>query len=400
MKCLERAFRYFIRKKSKTILLLLLFLVANTTILGAFFVLSASDEINQQIREKTNTKVIVEASDREKLLTQKDAELIQEADHISSINRVAQNAAYPNSFYSISGSEEKEDGKVMVLGYDDMEKDSPFENNVCRLIEGDYAIDDNEIVLNQNLADSNGLSVGDEIELINTEGNTVSAVISGLYLTGNERQQTELVAAVNRIENQVYTTIQFLFRINDDLEFRKIAAYVDDPEQLEQTAEKLNSLLMEKAQIGMIDTVYQKMKFTIIQIERIGGLIFLLTLVTSAAVIAMLLCMWIRNRKAEIAVYISLGISKIEVFLQMLFEVWMTYVISAILSSVFIRIMTPILRSILNKAQNVNLPLTFSVKSAAVIFSAGMMLLILLVALAMLPCFGKKINDTLSEMEG
>lgn len=322
MNCLERAFCYIKRKKSKTVLLLLLFFVANITVLGTLSIRNASDVINQQIRENTNSKVIAEVLDTGNLLTVSDAEQIQQTSNVRLINKMSQCTAYPNSFMSIQGSEDNDEGMASIIGFDDMSLDSPFEDHVCRLIEGAYVQNADEVVINKNLADSNGLFIGDEIELMNAEGKTACATISGLYLTGSERQQTKAVTTVNRMENQIYSTTEFVNSLVTDIGFRKITAYVDDPEQLTGVSEQLKSFLTEKAEVGTIDTAYQKMKYSITQIERITGLIFLLTVITSIVVVEMLLCMWMRNRKEEIAVFISLGISKIQIFCQMLMEIY------------------------------------------------------------------------------
>lgn len=400
MNCLKRAALYVRRKKTKTFLLLLLFFVANTTILGTMSVLSASNEINQQIREKTNSKVVVEVLDMKNLLNIEDADKIQQEDHVMFINRMTECTAYPNSFLPVEGNDEADDGQVTIWGYDDMEKDSPFEEHICRLTEGNYAKSANEVVINQYLADSNGLCIGDEITFMTVDGQTIDTVITGLYLTGNERQQTESVATVNRIENQVYTDTELLYIMSEDTAFRKITAYVDDPEQLANIAEELNHFLEKKANVGIIDTIYQKMKYSIMQIERITVLIFILTIVTSIVVVEMLLCMWMRNRKIEIAVFISLGISKIEIFLQMLLEIWILYVASIVLASGVIALVIPKLTDIMSEMGNIELSMIFSIRNVMLLCVVGLLVLVLLAEIAMLPCFRKKIKDTLSEMEG
>ena len=73
---------------------------------------------------------------------------------------------------------------------------------------GEFAKDENEIVINQHLAEQNQIVIGDELYFIsgNEDG---SARVTGFYLTGNERKQTENVLTINRIENQIYTTLSF-----------------------------------------------------------------------------------------------------------------------------------------------------------------------------------------------
>ncbi len=400
MNCLQIALAYIRRKKSKTILLLLLFVVTNTTILGTLSVMTASDKINQEIRQKTNAKAIVEVLNTSNLLTEEDAGWIQGTEHVDKINRMAQVYAYPNSFLPMMGNEQTDDGQITVVGFDDMEKDSPFEDNVCRLVEGNYPKNENGVVFNQNLAYTNGLSIGDEVELMGLDGNVVSTTITGFYVTGNERQQTESVATVNRIENQIYTSIELIDYLDEHISYRKISAYIDDPEQLTKVAEKLRTSLQNKAEIGTIDTMYQKMKYSMTQLKKITGLIFVLTLFTSIVVAEMLLCMWMRNRKVEIAVFISLGISKLQIYIQMLLEIWIIYIAAAMCSMSLIWALTPQIGNLLSGFGNMDITMNFSVRQSALLTVTGVALLIAIVGIAMIPCFSKKIKDVLSEMEG
>ena len=88
--------------------------------------------------------------------------------------------------------------------------------------------------------------------------------------------------------------------------YEKIIVYVSNPEQLSETADLIGNTLGEGLGISTQDTMYQKMKFSIMQIERVTKLVFGLTVMTSIFVVGLLLCMWMRNRKVKIAVFISL----------------------------------------------------------------------------------------------
>ena len=298
------------------------------------------------------------------------------------------------------GAENEEDAKwqVNLIGYDDLEKDSPFTENVCRIIEGTYAKADNEVVINQFLAETNQIKIGDTVSFILGNEN-VSVKITGFYLTGSERKQTDAVATINRMENQIYTNISFMEKMGIS-SYEKIIAYVDDPELLSETADNIGNVLGDKAGISTQDTMYQKMKFSIMQVERVTKLIFILTVITSIFVVGMLLCMWMRNRKVEMAVFISLGIAKVEVFLQMVLEIICVYSLSSIIAAGIFGVFTPLLSELMSKIDGFGFGISFSIWNVWKVWLIGMATLVIITLIAMMPCLTKKIKDTLSEMEG
>lgn len=398
MNFVKRAMRYVCRKSGKSVLLFFLFLVADITILGTLAILDTSSGINDEIRRQTNAKVVIENLEVNRSLTEQDYRKLLDIASINSMNRMAKCILYPNGFAPITGADENEIGQVCLIGFDDMEKDSPFTENVCRLVTGEFAKDENEIVINQHLAEQNQIEIGDELCFI-SENENGSARVTGFYLTGNERKKTENVLTINRIENQIYTNLSFAVEMGAE-RYEKIIAYVNNPEQLSETADVIGNTLGEGLGISTQDTMYQKMKFSIMQIERVTKLVFGLTVMTSIFVVGMLLCMWMRNRKVEIAVFVSLGISKLEVFLQMMTEIVCIYFLSCIMSAGVFRAIIPFLSELMGGMDGVRMNLVFSMRNVWKVWGIGVIILILITFIVMLPCLTKKIKDTLSEMEG
>ena len=398
MNFVKRAMCYIRRKLGKTLLLFFIFLVTNCTILGTLSILDTSSLINDEIRRQTNSKVAIESIDSEEKLTEQEALEILAIDNVNEINRIAKSVVYSNGFAPVPGGEEDAQWQVILHGYDDLEKDSPFTENVCRIIEGSYAKDDNEVVINQFLADTNQIAIGDTISFVLGNEN-VSAKVTGFYLTGSERKQTDTVATINRMENQIYTNISFMEKIGTG-NYEKIIAYVDNPELLSETADDIGNALGDKAGISTQDTMYQKMKFSIMQVERVTKLIFILTVITSVFVVGMLLCMWMRNRKVEMAVFISLGIAKVEVFLQMVLEIICVYSLSSMIAAGMFGVLTPLLSELMSKIDGFGLAISFSIWNVWKVWLIGMVTLVIITFIAMLPCLTKRIKDTLSEMEG
>ena len=130
MNFVKRAMCYVRRKSGKSVLLFFLFLVADITILGTLAILDTSSGINDEIRRQTNAKVVIENLEVNRSLTEQDYRKLLDIASINSMNRMAKCILYPNGFAPITGADESEIGQVCLIGFDDMEKDSPFTENI------------------------------------------------------------------------------------------------------------------------------------------------------------------------------------------------------------------------------------------------------------------------------
>lgn len=400
MTWIKRALCYIRRKKVKTLLLFLIFFVSVLAILGAWSVLYAADQVGRRIKENSNSKVTLESMDKEHTLDAADADKVKRLPNIVRSNRVCQTGAYANGFPLVEGSEEGEPGRVTIYGYDDMKNDSPFEEQVCRLVEGREAKGKGEIVVNHVLAEYAQIKIGDELSFLGEEGRHASAVVVGFFLNGNENSQTDAVYTENRMENQVYADTDFVQALCGREQYQKIAVYVADPDSLKQMAQEMEQIFGEKANVGTLDTVYQKLKYSIQQIERVTRLMFTLIGLTSVFIIGSLLCMWMRNRKTEIAVYFSMGIDRKNVFAQMCLECILLFTGAAAAASVIGLCVFPAWISGMDAFQGAEIRSFCSAGNLLSVWGIGMGLLAVLVGLASAPYFRKQLKDILSEMEG
>lgn len=400
MAWVKRALCYIRRKKIKTLLLFLIFFVSVFAILGAWSVLHASAQVSKRIKESSNSKVTLESKDKEYMLNAADADTLKHMQNTVRINRICQTGAYANGFPLVEGSEDGEAGRVTIHGYDDMKNDSPFEEQICRLVEGRVVSGKGEIVINRILAECGQIKIGDELSFQGEQGQNVSAIVVGFYLTGNESSQTDAVHTENRMENQVYADTSFLLEVCGKEQYQKIAVYVAEPESLEQTAQEMEHIFGDKAQVGTLDAVYQKLKYSIQQIARVTRLILALIGLTSVFIIGSLLCMWMRNRKTEIAVYFSMGIDRKNVFAQMCLECVLLFTGASSVAYVVGLFVFPIWISRMEAFQDAEMKAFCSAADLSVVWGIGVGLLAVLVGLSAAPYFRKHLKDILSEMEG
>ena len=204
----KRGFLYLIRKRGKSILLLLIFLFVNSMILSTNMILHATESTEAAMREKAGAKVVCEISDTTYPITDKEADTIKDLAGVTSINRMGRQSAYLTDFSPVtaSTSAEPDNLKVSLLSYDDMDTDSPFADQSYRLTDGELIRPETKYsaIINAQFAEANGLQIGDTLSFESESGKTVTVKVIGEYLTGNESQQENTTLAVYRMENQIY----------------------------------------------------------------------------------------------------------------------------------------------------------------------------------------------------
>lgn len=396
MQFLLRALFYVNRKWKKGLLLAGVFFTAAFAVLGAWEILSASQHITTAMKKVAESKITLESTRVDLLLNDDDVEKLEQIKNVYFCNRVTEATALTNGFLPIAGADAG--NKVSLHGYDDMSKDSPFAEMICRITEGREASADGEVVINQRLADANGICLNDEVSF-SCESGIRTAKVVGMYLTGNEEIQTDAVLTENRIENQIYGTNDFVFQLGNKREYEKVAVYVIDPDALEDTKASISEMIGSRASISVLDTSYQKIKSALGGMVRVTKLVLILSLAVGMFVIGNLLALRMRSRKAEIAVFISLGIARTEIAAQLLTEIWIVWsssVAAAFLSGV---LLFPQLGTALEILQSLGGKLSVSKYHVLVLWGVGFVTLAIFQIISLAPLLLKKPTEILSEME-
>lgn len=386
----KRAFYYISRKRQKSALMFLIFIVINSMVLGTLGIRDASADVLRSLRENAESKVILEKRQTTENFTMDDVLEIGKLENVNWINCIwSENYSIPE-LTPITGAEQS-DNLFTVHFQNKVENDSVFEEKIYRLTEGNFPQNNNEIVINQLLAEQNGLKIGDRI--------SEDFLIVGFFLSGTERQQTDKVDTVNRIENQIYG-MNDAWQNTESEKLTKIVCYVKEPELLSELADELEVQYGENAYVKADDNTYQKIKLSVKQTDRITLLVLAITLVTGCIVTGLLLSMWMRGRKTEIAVYISLGMNKGNIFLQMELEEMILYALSFVVSAVLVNKILPTVITRLDILDEMGGTFQMSMESMMMSFALGIGIVVLLTGIAMFPYLKKQPKEIFSEMEG
>lgn len=337
----RRGFLYLVRKRAKSLLLLLIFLAVNTMLLGTGMILRAAENSEDSLKAQMKAKAICEITEADKQITEENVAEIRNLRNVTSVNRMSSHIARlpEGTPLTASGSAAEENRQVNLCAYDDLEQDSPFADQSCRLTEGSlFSVGGDGAfrcaVVHEDLAQVNGWKAGDEIFLENDEGKRVSAIITGLYRTGNESRQNAELPAVSRVENQIYVKQETYEELFGPEGFSRISVYTGQPDAMGELVAELEKILGDRADISTSDMLFRQMKAPLEQTVRVVELMRVLTLAVGAVIITLILCMWMRSRQREIAVYLSLGEKKCHIFLQAVQESGVLFLAAAAVACV------------------------------------------------------------------
>jgi len=405
LKFYQLAFRYLCRKKSKTFILLLVLLFINSMILSSYIILHATENSRLTMQEKTGTKLVLEVKDRNHYITENEIKVLENMDGVTYINRLTSNAVYPVNFNPVtnSDSEEENNWKVSLLSYDDLDRDSAFSDLRYRLLEGSLITEGSEkgAVVNFVLADANGLEIGDELKVGTETGSVINVRIIGVFAAGSERKQMDTLASVNRVENQIFIGNESYMELFGKAEYHKIAVYIKNPEQMDVLGQRLKEFFGDRVEITTADTLYRQLEVPLNQIVRIMQLMLIFTLIAGVTIISLLLCMWMRSRKREIAVFVSMGKGKMSIFMQAFLETASIFCLSVFGACAMGSGIAGILESVLTEGNTaVILSVSLQVRDIVAMFFAGGFIVAIAVCVSLLPIIRANPKDILSKMEG
>ena len=405
MKFYQLAFRYLCRKKSKTFILLLVLLFINSMILGSYMILHATEDSRITMQEKMGTKAVLEVKGSDRFITENEVGEIRDMDGVISVNRMADSAVYPVNFNPItnSDSEEENNWKVTLLSYDELERDSAFSDLRYRLMKGDMITEGSGkgAVINFALADANGLEIGDEMEVGTETGSVINVKIIGVFVAGSERNQMDTLPAVNRIENQIFIDNESYTGLFDNAGYRKIAVYTKKPDQIDVLVQELKDFLGSRVEINTADILYRQLEVPLNRIVRVMKLMLVFTLAAGVTITSILLCMWMRSRKREIAVFISMGKKKTDILMQVFMETAAVFCLSVFGACVIGSGMAGIMKELLMEENTaVFLSVSLQAGDIAAMFFAGGCIAVIAVCISLLPILRANPKDILSKMEG
>lgn len=412
----KRAWLYVCRERKRSIRLILLCLVLTVFMQLCSWVQASMAQNAETLRKAIGASFRIE-DDADGMLINDN--LIAEIEGVRNIRRASGEnlqLLYSESILPLPGmlAGGDDEGQFMMSYYSGhySEMEQHFRTGELELIEGRHITPEDSwsAVISRALAEQNGLSVGDRFEAgyspeTRAEDPSLpeepfSFTIVGIF--DSTGQQTQLnQAEPSMLQNAVFIDAAAGHAIDSGDPTRSRYRYgvifmVDDPRDLEQTVAAAQSNLdMQHFRCVVDDTEYRQ---SVQPLERMETTMKLLTVVLvgiGTIILALVLLLWIRQRTKEIGIYLSIGLSKQNILLQLLTESVVSSVIGGSIAIPLTFAITAAVRFSGSTARMLPAPPTVSIIVTWIAVLAVSILATLLAAIRLLQLHPKDILSTL-----
>lgn len=358
MNFISRAWLYIIRKKGKSILLFIILLVMATFVLTALALGNASNAAQMELRKslggsfligfdytENNPYLKVENVDGGTLVystQQISPELVEQVRSINGVNycsATTESLAVLPSLDLFAGNipiEEEFRNSSKILGTWKSEELSRFTSGQLALTEGRHIMpgDKNKGLISKDLADKNGLKIGDVIQT----DKGVEIEIVGLFVPKEIEGINDQVTTYDKIQNLIISDLAT--RIANENSpatqgFNELTVSVDDPQNMENIITKVKEIkgVDWKGFAIMVDNEgYENAAFSLQQLSELVSTILIVVLIVSVVILSLILTLWSRTRVHETGILLSLGIRKLSILGQYIAEVLIIAVLAFSLS--------------------------------------------------------------------
>lgn len=379
----KRAVTYLIKNKVRCVLLLLVLTVISITLMFSLCLKNGVQESVQNLREtygsnfvvKEDVKNVGERPQYDEKTIENICNSIQETEKIRDIGIEMQSLSFyydkleflPGLSTEVMKIDEdpemlKEDyyyTKVMMpYGYNKSELSHYFQTNTLELTEGRHICetDRNVVIISDKVAEKNHLKIGDHIvgevsELIANGGDMniilgkVELEIIGIFHANITQVTNEYTIEWEIIENLQFVdavTMVEMTRVCDEYNNMRwiplpvtLYFYVDNPDELETIIKRVKEredIDWEGLTVEVNDSTYQS---ALVPLQTINGLavfLFVFTLIVCVVLLALILRMWMKTRKKEMGILLSIGVGQKKIICQFLLEGFIILFIAVLLS--------------------------------------------------------------------
>lgn len=422
----RRAYLYTVRKKGKSVLMLLILLMMSTMMLTCLSIQSASDKAALDIRKALTGGFTINATHLNDFLDGSAvARILKTAGVLADFNA---RSYYRAEYRREDGSKLaiKEDGAAKPLAGDAHTgkiiaqvrsvQDAYFTKSGFKLIQGRHILqsDKNVILISDDFADRNSLKLGDRIILAEHDLNRqVKVQIIGIFTPTEEMESTEMTPPELLYENIGFTdqgTYSQLYFDDGKNHYQYGDFGVEDPAQLDTVVSKIKKIPnvnWKDSTIAKEDADYRNARLQLTALQDLTTTIVTILIVISISLLAVILLLWERNRIPEIGMMLAMGISKGSILLQHMMEMLSIAILSFGLSFFTSSLMAQTVGNTLfeqataeerltNTLDSIQIVITFS--DLLLVYVIGTGILLLSVILASYPVMRLKPKQILTKM--
>lgn len=332
MKYLRRQWLLIVRKSYHSLCLFLVaFFFACFTIVAAYFG-NIVDAYQELVVQDIGYVIHLTRTD-EAVLPQEAIEEVLDTPGVSGINCSSPSLATPLNFSNSvdwgesepSVFDQTQSDKVKLIGNLCVDQNITLQVHGV-LVEGRYPDSDHPgMLISEDLAESNDLSVGDHLSLLcEGQDNEYSAAVVGIYQITSPIQET----TVNAKGYEEYGTSPYSYIFCDlssfeeatglQLDVTGINVYAKNRRELKSAYEKLSGLGYNAFPYSLYNTTEDRIETGTLSSRSItvfAQMMSWVTNVTALLVVFLLILLWMRNNYKDISILISMGKTRFAVAL-------------------------------------------------------------------------------------
>ena len=356
MSTLKRAFLFTMRKKTKTLILFLVLVTISTFILTGLSIYKAADDSALSLRQSVGGSIRLELDENNRKnwqyqqaaggmlvdyvgapITDEDIQKIMSIDGIKAYNGLGDGSVFAKDFSFISGFSFGAGSDYSRLpSVTDSEYFNFFTRKAFQLVEGQHIKegDDHVVLISTAIAEKNALKLGDTItvQCCYDSGNypDVSLTIIGIYAYEADNEfNTTSTDKRNRliIDHKAMQEImqRDVIQYDNGVDF-----YVDDPREMEKIASQIKALDLDwdSFTLTMDNSAYEAVASPLTAMQNLIVWLIVGCVAVSVGILVLILSMWIKQRRHETGILLSVGISKSRILLQYTIEVLMIAIVA------------------------------------------------------------------------
>lgn len=356
MSTLKRAFLYTMRKKTKTLILFLVLVTISTFILTGLSIYKAADDSALSLRQSVGGSIRLGLDENNRKnwqyqqaaggmlvdyvgapITDEDIQKIMSIDGIKAYNGLGDGSVFAKDFSFISGFSFGAGSDYSRLpSVTDSEYSNFFTRKAFQLVEGRHIKEDDDhvVLISTAIAEKNALKLGDTItvQCCYDKGNypDVSLTIIGIYAyEANNEFNTTSTDKRNRliIDHKAMQEImqRDVIQYDNGVDF-----YVDDPREMERIESQIKALDLDwdSFTLTMDNSAYEAVASPLTAMQNLIIWLIVGCVAVSVGILVLILSMWIKQRRHETGILLSVGISKSRILLQYTVEVLMIAIVA------------------------------------------------------------------------
>ena len=351
---IKNAIAYITRKRNRTLIIFIILTIVLSCLYSCLTIMKSSNEIEKTLYESSNSSISITKKDGKYFNVNqfKDIEKIKEVEKIViQYDGLAKlkDAKVVSGEQRINRDDLSDEFKnvVSLEATNNTKRNILFSSGVFTIKEGKNIgeNDKNSIIVHEEFAKQNNLKLGDEVNLelldIEKSGKIKSHKFKIIGIFSGKKQETYTGLSSDFSENMVFvdysTSQEILNKSENNKIANKILMYSGSAESTDLALNKLKELKIDESKffVEKDSNAFEESLESVSGIKHIIKIMTYSIMLGGMVVLLLILILWLRERIYEIGIFLSIGISKIQIIMQFIFEL-IFISIPSIISSLFL----------------------------------------------------------------